>query len=53
MGKYSSKTDTFLEPKTYKPHALTSSEHIITFDKHEYGPVGIFRIKERTLIQKL
>ena len=50
----SSKTDTFHEPTTYEPHVYnTNSEQIITFARHEYGRVGVFRIKMRSLVQKL
>ena len=31
----------------------TNSEQIITFARHEYGRVWVFRIKIRSLVQKL
>ena len=46
----SSKTDAFHKPITYEPHGLTSSEQIITFARHEYGQVGLFRIKMTSLV---
>ena len=45
--------DTFHEPITYEPRVLTSFEQIITFARHEYGRVEVFRIKMRSLVQKL
>ena len=49
----SSKTGTFYEPTAYEPDVKTSSELIITFVMHEYGSVGVFRIKMRSLVQNL
>ena len=49
----SSKTDIFHKPATFKPHVYTSSERIITFARHEYERVGVFRIRMRSLVQKL
>ena len=46
------KTDTFHEPITFEPYAKTSFEQIITFAKHEYGRVEVFRINIRSLVQK-
>ena len=34
---------------TDEPHVKTSSEQIITFARHEYGRVGVFKIKMRSL----
>ena len=46
----SSKTDTFHEPTTYEPHVYnTNSEQIITFARHEYGRVGVFRISKSVI----
>ena len=47
------KTDTFHEPTTYEPYTKTSSEQKLTFARHDYGRVGVFRIKMRSLVQKL
>ena len=47
------KTDTFYEPTTYEPYTYTSSEQKLTFAWHDYGRVGVFRIKMRSLVQKL
>ena len=49
----SSKTDTFHKPTTYELHAYTSSDKMITFARNKYGRVGVFRIKIRSLVQKL
>ena len=49
----SSKTDRFHKPTTYEQQVLTSSEQKITFARHEYGQVGVFRIKKTSLVQKL
>ena len=38
---------------TYEPQIFTSSEQIITFARNEYGRVGAFRIKMRSLVHKL
>ena len=46
-------TDTFHKPTTYEPHVLISFEQKITFARHENGRVGVFRMKMRTLVQKL
>ena len=43
LDRNSSKPDTFNEPSTYETHALTSSEEIKPFARHEYGRVGVFR----------
>ena len=40
-------------PFSYKQHVYTSSTQKITFARHEYGRVGVFRIKMRSLVQKL
>ena len=44
----SSKIDTF-----HKPTTKTISEEIMTFARHEYGQVGVFRFKIKSLVQKL
>ena len=49
----SSKTETFHKPPTYEPHIATNSEQIITFATHEYERVGVFKIKIKSLVQKL
>ena len=49
----SSKTGHFHKPTTYELHVYTSSEQIATFARHEYGRVGVFRIKTRLLGKKL
>ena len=49
----SSKTNTFHEPITYEPHVKDESEQIVTFARQEYGRVEVFRIKMRSLVQKL
>ena len=49
----SSKEDTCHEPTTYEPHVQTIFEQIITFARHIYGQVRIFRIKMRSLVKKL
>ena len=41
----SSKTETFHEPTAYEPHVKTRSEGIMIFDRHEYGRIGVFKIK--------
>ena len=41
----SSKTDTFHEPTDYEPHVKTSSEEIQTSARHEYGRVGVLKIR--------
>ena len=46
-------TDTFNEPTAYEQHDYTNSEQIINFARHEYEGVGLFRIKVRSLVQKL
>ena len=46
------KTDTFHKLTTYEPHVSINSEQIITFAVHEFGRVGVFRIKIRSLVQK-
>ena len=43
----------FHEPTTYEPHIQTSSKQILTFAGHEYGRVEVFKIKKRSLVQKL
>ena len=40
----------FFKPTTYEPHVYTSSEQTITFARHEYEQVGVFRIKMRSLV---
>ena len=47
------KTDTFYKPTSYEPHVQTSFEEKITFSRNDYGQVGVFRIKMRSLVQKL
>ena len=49
----SSKTDIFHKPTTYEKHVHTSYEQKIKLARHEYGRVGVFRIKMRSLVQKL
>ena len=39
--------DTFREPTTFEPHTKKSSEQILTFTRHDYGQVGIFKDKMR------
>ena len=46
----SSKTDTFREPTIYEPHVRTSLKKN-TFGRDEYGRVGVFRIKMKSLVQ--
>ena len=41
----SSKSDTFYEHTTYKPHDKTSSDQIITLTRHKNEQVEVFRIK--------
>ena len=33
-----------------QPHVYTSFKQIITFARHEYGQVEVFRIKMRSLV---
>ena len=47
------KTDTFHEPTTYERQVQTENEQKTTFARHEYGRVGVFRIKIRSLFLKL
>ena len=47
----SSKMDIFHGPTTYEPRVQTSSEQITTFVRHEYGRVGVFRNKIRSLVR--
>ena len=47
------KTDTFHEPTTYEPYVYTSSEQMISCARHEYGLVGVFRIRMRSLVQNV
>ena len=49
----SSKAETFHNPTTYEPHIAKHSDQIITFARHEYGRVEVFRIRIRSLVQKL
>ena len=49
----SSKTSTFNKPATYKAHIYTSFQQIITFARHDYERVEVFRNKIRLLVQKL
>ena len=49
----SSKTDTFHKPITYKRHVQANNEQKTTFARHEYGRVGVFRIKISLLLPKL
>ena len=48
----SSKTDTFHNPITYKRHVQTNIEQKTRFARHEYGRVGVFRIKISPLLLK-
>ena len=43
----SSEPDTFHKPTTYEPHVE------ITFARHKYGQLGLFRIRMRSLLQKI
>ena len=43
----------FYEPTTYKTHFKTSSEQIIDLSRHEYGRVGVFRIKMKLSVHTL
>ena len=49
----SSKTDTFHKPVTYKRHGQTNNEQKTRFARHEFGRVGVFRIKISSLLPKL
>ena len=50
----SSKTYTVHEPTSLLNHLFEkSSERILIFARHEYGRVGVFRIKMHSLVQKL
>ena len=49
----SSKTDTFQEPTAYEPYVYQRSKQMITFARHEYGRVGVFIIRIRSLVQKI
>ena len=49
----SSKTDTFYKPITYKRHVQTNNEQKTTYAGHEYGRVGVFRIKISSFLPKL
>ena len=46
-------SDLFHKPTTYEQHVQTSSKQKITFPRHEYGHVGVFRIKIKPFFQKL
>ena len=48
-----SKTDKFQKDTIYEQQVQTSSEHKITFARHEYGQVNVFRIRMRSLVQHL
>ena len=50
MQSDSSKTDTFHMPTTIEQHVQTSPEQKLTFVRHEYGQVGVFRFKMRILV---
>ena len=39
--------------KTNEPHVQTNSEPIITFARHKYGRVRVFKIKIGSIVQKL
>ena len=43
----------FHEPITYEPHVYTSSEQIVTIARHAYGRVEVFKIRMRSIVQKL
>ena len=45
--------DLFHKPMAYEQHVQTSSKKKIIFIRHEYGQVGVFRIRIRSLVQKL
>ena len=45
--------DFFHNPTTSEQQVLTSSEQKITFARHVYGQVGVFRIKKKSSVQKL
>ena len=47
------KTNLFHKPTTYERHILSNYGEKITFARYEYGQVGVFRIKIRSLVQKL
>ena len=48
------KADLLQEPTTYEQHPETSSEKKnITFARHECRRIGVFRIKMKSLGQKL
>ena len=49
----SSKTAIFHKPTTYEQRVQTNSEQKITFSRHEYGQIGVFRNKMISLVQKL
>ena len=49
----SSKTYLFHKPTNFDQRVKTRSEQKITFARHEYGQVGVFRIKMKSLVQKL
>ena len=53
LDRYSSKTEAFHGPTINEPVDLTSSEMILIFAIFEYGREGVFRIKKRSLVQKL
>ena len=48
-----SKTDSFHTPTTYEPRVLTNSEQKLNFARHDYGRVGVFSFKIRSLVQNL
>ena len=49
----SSKTGTFHKPITYGRHVQANNEQKTTYARHEYGRVGVFRIRIRSLLLKL
>ena len=52
--RISSKTDSFYLPTPYEPSRLYRTKRfhqIITFARHVYGRVEVFRIKKRLLVQ--
>ena len=49
----SSKNDIFHEPTAYKPNVKKTYEQKINFARHKYGRVGLFKIRIKSLVQKL
>ena len=48
-----SKTDFFLKPTTCTQHVWPRYEQKITFARHDYGRIGVFRIQMRSFVQEL